>query len=334
MNERQDNDEKLLIDFILGRCDPPEAQNIRRRMETDEPFGRMHNDLANAFAAMSLAPETDPPENLVDRTLERIRTQHATDALLAGQKPAARIFAPTFSLRELSVAAAAIIVLALIFVPSIIESKRRAAEVQCASHVGQIGAAIQAHASGSDDYLPGVMSDKRRWLPAGDQPAVSNSAGLFKLISARHVSPLSFQCPAVGGASFVVHAGMTDFPRAKFISYSYQYTLGPGKLRINDHRLRGAAEHMAILADGTPIFQNGRFRSDRINASAGDNHGGTGQNVLYLDMHVEWKSEASAGINKDNIFLAGNIRNYQGTETPICLEDTFLLPTFSQTSMP
>ena len=133
----------------------------------------------------------------------------------------------------------------------------------------------------------------------------------------------------MGGPSFVVRAGMTDFPSATFISYSYHHTSGPDRPRLNDPRLQGVKEHMAILADSTPLFDDGTFRPDRVNASAGDNHGVTGQNVLYLDMHVDWKDEASVGVNRDNIFLAGSIRDYHGTEAPAGPQDTFLLPAFS-----
>ena len=33
------------------------------------------------------------------------------------------------------------------------------------------------------------------------------------------------------------------------------------------------------------------------------NHGGTGQNVLYLDGHVEWRTNRNAGINGDDIYV-------------------------------
>ena len=362
MNEKQDNrdkDEKALIDFLLGRSDPAEAQALRRRLESDEALRRLHRDLANTFAALDLAPEAEPPEGLVDKTLELVRRQRATDALLAREKPAGRVFAPTFSLRELGALAAAVVVLVLIFVPAIQNARRRAqagqcganegqvgaamltfanankgylpsaGSEQCDSSVGQIGTGLQAYANASKGYLPSATGEKQRWLAGDNQPAVSNSAALFQLIVGRHASPLSFQCAAVGGGSFVVQAGMTDFPEAKFVSYSYQHSMGPNRLRLNDPRLQQVKERMPILGDDTPMFDNGRFRPDRVNASASDNHRGEGQNVLFLDGHVEWATEAFAGVDRDNIFWAGNIHDYQGTEAPASLFDTFLLPAFS-----
>jgi len=331
MNDKRANDEQLLIDFLLGRSSQDESRFVRQRLARDDAFRRLHDDIANTFAAMRLLPEVEPPDGLVERTLEQVRIKRQTDALLASQKPARRVLLPTFSLREIAVLAAAAVVLLTVFVPSVYMAKARAQRGQCASNVGQIGAAIQAHASANKGLLPAIDGGGR-WLAGDGQPVVSNSAALFKLVSARYASPVSFQCPAVGGGSFVMRAGMTDFPQARFISYSYQHTSGPVRPTLNDPALQEVKEQMAILADSTPLFDGTRFRPDRLNASAGDNHGGAGQNVLYLDMHVEWHSEASAGVHGDNIFLAGDIRHYRGTEVPTRPDDTFLLPSFSDSS--
>jgi len=329
MNEKRDRDEKLLIDFLLGRLGAAEAEAARRRLATDEAFSELRRDLANTFAAMRLSPEIEPPDDLVARTMDRIRRQHATDALLARERPAGRFFAPTFNLREVAALAAAAIVLVAIFVPSVLNAKRVAQIGQCASNQGQTAAAALNYANVHDGYLPSADGHTRRWMSTDNQPAVSNSAALFKLVTAKYASPVYFQCPAVGGGSFVVQSGMVDFPGAKFISYSYQHTMGTKKLRANDPALQQVKEHMAILADSTPLFESGHFRRDRVNAPASDNHGGTGQNVLYFDGHVEWKTVAAAGVNGDNIFWAGDTKDYQGTEEPARDDDTFLLPAYS-----
>ena len=67
---------------------------------------------------------------------------------------------------------------------------------------------------------------------------------------------------------------------------------------------------------------------DYLGASAGDNHQGAGQNVLYLDGHVSWSDTAQAGVRGNNIFLAEGIFHYRGDETPAGPTDTFLLPAY------
>ena len=92
--------------------------------------------------------------------------------------------------------------------------------------------------------------------------------------------------------------------------------------------MRAVAGRMAILGDRNPLFNNGRFIPKRIESLVSDNHGQTGQNVLYLDMHVEWAETPSAGVDGNNIFLAEGIYEYTGNEEPTGPTDTFLLPTY------
>lgn len=52
------------------------------------------------------------------------------------------------------------------------------------------------------------------------------------------------------------------------------------------------------------------------------NHGGAGQNVLYLDGHVEWRTNRNAGINGDDIFVNRHRQLLAGEDR----EDTVLGP--------
>jgi hypothetical protein len=328
MNDKRMDDEKLLIDLSLGQCEPETAAAARRRLAEDEQFAKIHRNIENSLAALNLACEYEPPEGLVEATIDRVRQHRQTQALIERQRPAPRTFAGTFSLRELGALAAAAVLLAAVFVPSLLESRRRALIGQCAADLGHAGYALQAYATENEGRLPGVEREEP-WLPAQGREAVSNSAGIFKLVSGGYASPTWFQCPAVGGDSFVVQAGMTDFPGPKYVSFSYQHSIGPERLRIDDPRLGDVQEHMAILADESPVFQGGRFHPEGVTAQASENHGGRGHNVLYLDRHVAWKQEASVGVEQDNIFLAGGIRHYEGTERPTDVTDSFLLPAYS-----
>jgi len=328
MTEQRHNDEMLLLDYLLGRCQEQEAQEVRGRLEADAEFRKLHDDIRNALAALRLSSEEEPPEDLADRTLSAIRSAKQTETLLARQELGRRAVWPTFSLRELAAMVAMVVLLAGIFIPFIRQSRHRENINECSSNVGQIGAALRTYANDHRLSLPVSSATGQRWLPSQDQPVVSNSSALFQLVRGGS-SPLTFQCPAVGGGSFVVQAGMTDFPAGKYISYSYQHSLGPEALRLDNSPLGAVAETMAILADATPVFVNGEFRRDRVHTQVSDNHKRTGQNVLYLDMHVEWKENAAVGVNGNNIYLREGTYEYRGDETPRDIIDSFLLPTYS-----
>lgn len=328
---KQDEQDQL-IDFLLGQCGPDVAAEVRRRLAQDGRFRAVHDNIAKTLSAMSLVGEIEPPENLVSRTLARIRQHQQTNALLAREQLAVRRGRPTFLLRELAAVAAILVLMLGVFSIWQRQARREHLAGLCRSQVGQIGTGLLTYANANDGFLPAADLAQHRWLPKAGMPAVSNSCGLFRLVVDDFVSPSVFKCPALeaeGGskAGFALQPGMSDFPGAGDINYSYQHTLG-GR-RLSRQVLAPVAESMAILADSTPVFAGGQFRRDRVGAAASDNHDRTGQNVLYLDMHVAWAERPAVGVGGDNIFLAEGIFDYDGDEEPASDIDTFLLPAYS-----
>lgn len=329
-DQRRPEDEQLLIDFLLGRCEAEQAEDVQRRLERDPELARLRDDLKASFSALSALGDLDAPEDLAERTLTRIRTERRTEALLQREQMQSRkVFWPSFSMREAGALAASVLILAAVFIPAVRTASQRSARQACLARIGEIGTAMQVYANANEGSLPIADARHRRWLPNGSAPAVSNSRGLFRLIDQNYATPGTFRCPAVGNDTFVAKAGMTDFPAADYIDYSYQHAVGWDSPNLADPELRAARENMAILADSTPIFARGTFRRDRLSAPVSDNHGRRGQNVLYMDMHGEWADTASVGVRNDNIYLAEGVYDYTGIETPRSKTDSFLLPAFS-----
>ncbi len=328
-NNDQINDQKKLTDYLLGLCDDEMREAVEARLEADEAFRAERDNIANALSALGAMPQCEAPHDLTDQTMRHIRAARRTEALLAKQEITRHLSLPSFSLRELGAVAAAAVLIAAILIPSLNQAQRNRQIAQCGSNLGQIGSAIQAFANDNDDYLPRPQHQLTRWLPSKGKSSASNSAGLFKLISSGYESPTAFLCPATGGQPFAVKSGMVDFPGQDNVSYSYQHNLGPKGLRRSDPALAVAQQHMVILADSTPVFVNGKFRSDRVDSPISDNHNRRGQNVLFLDMHVEFAKDSRAGVGGDQIYLIEGVRTYQGDESPVRPTDTFLLPAFS-----
>ncbi len=329
MTDTRHDDEIRLIDFLRGELSPAGRKQVTDRLAQDADFKALHDDLANTFAAMDLAVELDPPAHLVEASMTHIARARRTDALLAREEIRRGRWRPTFSLRGLTGVAASFLIMALVLVPSMQQARRVAIQKQCMSHASQIGAGLLSYANTNDDYLPASTHQATRWLPNDGAETVSNSATLFTLVRLGYVSREAFQCPAGKASSFAISADMTDFPQGKHISYSYQHSVGGRRMRLSDPALGEVADRMVILADSSPIFAEGRFNKDKVHALTSENHGSRGQNVLYLDRHVEWVTHPTVGVSGDNIFLAGEITDYTGTEQPTSATDTFLLPAFS-----
>lgn len=325
----QDRDHQDLIDFILGQSIDPAA--VERRLQNDQAFASLHRDLKNAFAALDLLPEPQAPADLAARTMRRIAQHQQTNALLVSQELNRRTrVRPTFAMRDMIGAAAAIVLLAVVFVPSMRQAREQSQIDLCASQMGQIGAGLQGYANDHQGRLPVTVASQSPWLTVGNRPAASTSATLFQLVPQRYAPAGAFQCPAVsGGDSFVVQSNMTDFPSPKHISYSYQHALAQSNLSRMHPALAPVCSQMAILADNTPLFPQGRFEPGRMNLLVSDNHRRTGQNVLYLDMHVSWSAVSDAGVAGDNIYLIKGVSSYRGDEAPTDPTDSFLLPAYT-----
>ena len=316
-------DEQRLIDFVIGRCDEPTRQAVRERIERDPGFAALHDGVRRALDILGAYAAPEPPDDLADRTLARVRAMRRTESLLDRQRQQRRTFAPLLSMRELTALAAAAVLVVGILVPSVREARRRTQRDLCAAHIGQIGTALGHYASGNDESLPAVAADA--WLPGAGRRFASHSTAMFVLSRAGYAPPEVFQCPAAGGRSFNVRAGMSDFPSAQNIGYSWQHSLGEPMRRDHPDVAR-AADRMVVLADATPVFQAGTFRRDRVHAAASDNHDGQGQNVLFLTGPVVWVTGCRVGVDGNNIWLAEGVFEYAGSERPMSLLDTFLLP--------
>ena len=86
MNDNRHNqDEALLIDFLMGHNDSEQAKTIADRLERDPAFAELHANLASTFAAMELDPAPQLPEGLVSRTMAHIDSQTQLDSLLTQQ---------------------------------------------------------------------------------------------------------------------------------------------------------------------------------------------------------------------------------------------------------
>ena len=332
-HEQSYRDEQLLIDFLLGKCDQAQAEEVVRRLRTDEAFHKLHDDLNHTFAAFGALPEPVAAGNLTERALQMIRQSGPDNTRLAASRLGGRSAAPTFSLRELAGIAAAVVLMAAIFIPSMRAARRQELQRRCASQVGQIGAALTRHAIANSGVLPNADHQQRRWLPINGEPMASTSAGLFKLVKDQYVPAAVFVCPATASqpARYVIHLKMTDFPSDSHISYSYQHTLGERRISLYNPRLKPVAEQMAVLADSSPVFTGGQFNPDRITSSS-DNHHGKGQNIWFLAGHVAWSPTPAAGVAGNNIYLIEGLDSYRGDETPTDETDTFLLPAYSRGS--
>jgi hypothetical protein len=205
----------------------------------------------------------------------------------------------------------------------------------CGTNLSGMGKAMLIYANDYDDKLPRAGSTDSVWTgrvlnwAAPDREKafgldkgngqVSITSSLYLLVKYGRMTPKSFVCtkdrgtkqfdPAKYGITKSKLAELWDFgPNpAKHCSYSYHVPYGRFALTTNcDPRLAVAADRNPWQP--SPFAKPKDFKrfslKDRESVIAGNArmHINEGQNVLFLDSHVEFEKTSACGIDDDNIY--------------------------------
>lgn len=235
-----------------------------------------------------------------------------------------------FTLVELLVVIGIFLILLAIFVPYLISIRESDRRVRCAENLRQIREALRVYASSNGDTYPRVVYDQANnpdgytsyTGPDADNPFATGgpvqsndvTASLWLLVRGSLARPRDFVCPSTGHDFDPVYdaagnpaspAERGNFRKPEYLSYSYSspFSSAPG-YRMNDTQ----PSDFAVLADknpggadGIPAVSASPFELARGNSV---NHGRAGQNVLYADGHVSFKTTPYCGYGGDNIYTA------------------------------
>jgi prepilin-type N-terminal cleavage/methylation domain-containing protein len=251
-----------------------------------------------------------------------------------------------FTLVELLVVIAIIALLMGILMPALARVRQIAFRLVCGTNLSGIGKAMLIYANDYQDELPKAGGKSSTWagkIPKWDAVNRNQAYGLaangtggtasitstfYLLVKYAEVTPKSFLCKGDSGASEFRPADegagarelidLWDFGSEATRRCSYSY-----HLPFDKYALTTASEPgMAIAADRNP-FQKSPFSAakdisrfsltsrETIKYGNAMQHQDEGQNVLFLDSHVDFEKSACVGINDDNIWTSwdgGDIR--------------------------
>ncbi|MFQ5589975.1 MAG: hypothetical protein ACE5HE_02320 [Phycisphaerae bacterium] len=324
----------LLIDLHLDRLD----DRVRVWLETEllrDPLLRAKSDrLGRILRPLDHWSTVAAPPELTEKILRYV--EHGTRGRLHATAPIAPAAEPRRrgipSLREVIAIAASVLVLISLAGPGLSELRARSHRAVCASNLGSIFRGTTLYQQAFSGSLPFAgLAPNAAWLPtaAPERTYQSNSRHLYLVAKLNYgPKPRDFVCPACREAQ-PMHsdelANYNDFARACNISYDSLNMCGK---RPNLH----PPAPIAYLSDANPLFVNARFDSsidpNRTNSPA---HKGKCQRVLILDGSVKRLTLPIYGPKDDNLWLAGTIRRYNGTEAPVSNDDAFLIPGFPDT---
>ncbi len=235
-----------------------------------------------------------------------------------------------------------VVVLFSLLIPMIVTARDRSSRAQCMEHLREIGFGLRAYAAENHGRLPAT----RPGLTEPMVPDISNSgfaasnpfgqdgpklnnipAVLFLLVRTRHVSASALVCPATrdvaddfGGHRPEDRSNFTNLNRN--LSYSVQNPYaGTAAIAAGFRWFGGLADDFAVVADRSP---GPTESNDKLSVPGNSrNHGGIGQNVLYGDGRVEFRTTPYAGVQGDHIYCSHSGLVLAGPENR---SDSVLLP--------
>ena len=247
-----------------------------------------------------------------------------------------------FTLVELLVVIAIIALLMGILMPALARVRQVAHRLICGTNLSGIGKAMLIYANDYDDELPRAGGRNSTWsgrIPqwladnrftayglsadgSGGQATISSS--FYLLVKYAEVTPKSFVCksdsgttefkPSNYGAGGRELIDLWDFGPEAVNHCSYSYHMPYGLYALTTSSEPG----MAVAADRNPFIDSpaaeaqgkidliAGFNPDggreAINLGNANAHQEDGQNVLFMDSHVNFEKRPTCAINDDNIY--------------------------------
>jgi prepilin-type N-terminal cleavage/methylation domain-containing protein len=245
-----------------------------------------------------------------------------------------------FTLVELLVVIAIIALLMGILMPALSRVRQLAFRLTCGTNLSGIGRAMLIYANDYDDELPraggrtAVWGGPVDWKAANRTSAYAGTGGntratisscFYLLVKYSEVTPKSFVCKSDTGTTEwqigdepTAPAGFElvdawDFGSVPYehCSYSYHWPFGTFALTTSSE------PSLAMAADRNPwqVSPAGEARADAVwtafNPLGGTDavrlgnsltHQEDGQNVLFLDTHVDFVKTSACSLEEDNIY--------------------------------
>jgi prepilin-type N-terminal cleavage/methylation domain-containing protein/prepilin-type processing-associated H-X9-DG protein len=203
-----------------------------------------------------------------------------------------------FTLIELLVVIAIIGILAGILLPVLSRARESARKTQCASNVKQIGMGLIMYANENAEAFPVSTT----------APVAMTS---LKLLHPDYVSdPRTFNCPSDTSVTATTNAGLSATTGDAFDKDECSYGYDRLHTQADDADVALAADRPTNVATttGPTAATNSPNHGGTVAAVTGTDVAGRGQNVVYVDGHVEFVISplagwyAADGTTRDDIF--------------------------------
>ncbi len=308
-----------LLAYLLGELSPEQRARIETRLAADPHWRRELKRLRQCLESADPESAAEPPSDLARRTCSFVQQSiHPPAAggaaepgtLTESQDPVAT--AGRWSLADFTVAAAILLVLAMLLVPALCESRATARRLACQAKICALGTAVVHYAQQRNGELPRGQAGENTGMfvvELADRGGATR-AELAELL----VCPASQLAAEVFAGRVVLRIPTRQqlvAATADQRQHLCQQMAGSFAYRTGYRDAEGTYRHVSfqgcsqspLLADA-PDFSVAGFQSA--------NHGGCGQNVLYQDLSIRYHRLRLCRDRQDHLFLNANNEHAAG----------------------
>ena len=281
--------------------------------------------VSRLLSALDHYPPDEPPADLVDQTLARVRESRQQYRFA---EQIAVLSAPTssFGWYEMGAVAASLLIMAALGFPMLSRNKDQTRQIACAQNLKRAGNGMGAYAADHDGFLPRrPVRAGQTWFNVGSKPladgsATSNSQHPYLLILHQYIDPNVLSCPDNPDAQKYFAPNATDWEGHPGVSYSAPLTL---RIRRMDR-----SPETFLLIDKNPRFEirGGKLKvlADVNESSPSRFHrrGEGGQNILVATGEVRFTVRPVTP-DGDNFWTIRDKPIQNGDEMPTQLNDIF-----------
>ena len=314
---------KQLLSYLLGALDDSEAELVKARLESDPIYQRELAYVRRQLDQLRVAKqEIAPPPGLARRTCDFVFSYARRSQ---PRRPASEAMSPHAALPswvnrmgwlDTVVAATVFVMAGLVVAPAIHSGRFQARLSTCQDNLRQLGLSLAEYSQKHGDYFPRVPIEGKLAAAGIYAPMLVRDGFLTET---RRVicpeSPLADQrdlgIPSI--EELEAASGQEAARLRRQMGGSYGYCLGHLEhgVLVPTKNLHRAS--FALMADapseGTPEHQS-------------VNHGGSGQNVLFEDGHVEFVTCSQPCCGTDDIFSNDDHQVAAGVHT----DDSVIAP--------
>jgi hypothetical protein len=266
-----------VLGYVLDALDASEEAAIEARLERDPKFRADVEAIRKSVQPLACDDVILPPDGLADRTIAFVKGAKQLTESAEWPTPSNR-----FRLVDVLAAAAIFTVAASLLFPAVINLRLQQTRTACANQLRQLGVALAVYADQEGCQLPYV-----------DAGGPMSRAGVFAvLLKTKELISDGGQlvCPAADNAVAIVpdrdaYLKALQEPQrlqwlCRLMSGSYGYVLGFQESGVHlGYNVR--RELQPIVSDRPPRPEESAFENS-------PNHGGSGQNVLFVGGNVRW----------------------------------------------